>query len=376
MAVIKAKLTDEQKVLFGKTCMGHFLDVKNITLSGQIFHNMIMRQVYYEDSSSDDEVINIDVCGIVVPFTKVHLAVISGLKIHGDTNAHVVKLGDNIRDKYFSLHKMVKREKLDVVYSNIKAESDEDAVKLALLYFLVQVLLSNAKSTNVPICASELPGLDMCRAPWGDVVNNYLTFVKNFLAEDLDYTLRTYWQQVKCIITKIEPIEEQLSEMRTRGLIAVEKASLKRKLVLQKESEAPQDEDDEVIKVRNIHPSKCQKVKLGATVTERGFCEAVLKYFKNVKGEMYQVKEELQGIRAQQFDLLQMMCNLMDMVQGIESYMNNVNVFELRPRPINIPWLDYSYEAGLDHTNEVEKEVEVEEENIQLEAVDEEREAE
>ncbi|PON65885.1 hypothetical protein PanWU01x14_113740, partial [Parasponia andersonii] len=134
MAVIKVKLTDEQKVLFGKTCMGHLLDVKNITLSRQIFYNMIMRQVSYEDSSNDDEVINIDVCGIVVPFTNVHLPVISGLKIYEDTNVHVVKLGDNIQDKYFSSHKVVKRETLDVVYSSMQAESDENVMKLALLY--------------------------------------------------------------------------------------------------------------------------------------------------------------------------------------------------------------------------------------------------
>ncbi|PON82591.1 LOW QUALITY PROTEIN: hypothetical protein TorRG33x02_216000 [Trema orientale] len=149
MVVIKAKLTGEQKALFGETCMGNFLDVKNIILSG-IFHNMIMWQVYYEDSSSDDEVINIDVCGIVVPFTKVCIAVISGLKIHRDTNIHVVKLGDNILDKYFSSHKVVKREILDVVYNSIHAESDENIMKFTLLYFVAQALLSNAKSMNVP----------------------------------------------------------------------------------------------------------------------------------------------------------------------------------------------------------------------------------
>ncbi|PON39553.1 hypothetical protein TorRG33x02_342410, partial [Trema orientale] len=109
--------------------------------------------VYYEDSSSDDEVINIYICGIVVPFTKVYLAIISRLKIHGDTNIHVVKFGDNIRDKYFSSHKVVKIETLNVVYSSIQAKSDKDVVKLTLLYFVAQAILSNAKLMNV---------LDMC----------------------------------------------------------------------------------------------------------------------------------------------------------------------------------------------------------------------
>ncbi|PON53435.1 hypothetical protein TorRG33x02_305510 [Trema orientale] len=126
-------------------------------------------KVYYEDSSSDDEVINIDVCGIMVPFTKVHLVVISGLKIHGDTNVHVVKLGDNIRDKYFSSHKVVKRETLDIVYSSIQTESDEDAMKPVLLYFLAQAVLSNVKSMNVPnMCFRLVNDLDAFNAyPWG-----------------------------------------------------------------------------------------------------------------------------------------------------------------------------------------------------------------
>ncbi|PON64763.1 hypothetical protein PanWU01x14_122380 [Parasponia andersonii] len=193
-------------------------------------------KVYYEDSSSDDEVINIDVCGIVVPFMKVHLAVISRLKIHGDTNVHIVKLGDNIRDKYFSSHKVMKREILYVVYSSIQAESDEYAVKLTLLYFLGQDLLSNAKSMNVP---------DICFRT---------TKEKKLTCEEIQ---KEIFPNPNCMITEIELSEKELSEMRTRGLIVVEKASLKRKLVLEKESEAPQDEDDKVSEVRNIHPSKC-----------------------------------------------------------------------------------------------------------------------
>ncbi|PON73153.1 hypothetical protein PanWU01x14_059940 [Parasponia andersonii] len=60
-----------------------------------------------------------------------------------------------------------------------------------------------------------------------------------------------------CIITEIEPTEKELSEMCTRSLITIERASLKRKLVLEKESEAPQDKEDEVTKVKHIHPAKC-----------------------------------------------------------------------------------------------------------------------
>ncbi|POO01561.1 hypothetical protein TorRG33x02_023380 [Trema orientale] len=230
------------KALFGEIYMGHFLDVKIITLSGQIFHNMIMRKVYYEDSRSDDEVINTDVCGIVVRFTKVHLAIINGLKVHGDTNVHVVKLSDNIRDKYFSSYK----------------DGEEKCPRIL-----------NWSTTKKK---------------------------KKLTHEEIKEEV---FLNLACVIIEIEPSEEELSEIRTRGLIAIEKASLKRKLILQKESEAPQDEDDEVIEVRTIHPSKCQKVKLGAAVMERSFHEAMLKHSEDVKGEMDQVKEELQGICAQ-----------------------------------------------------------------------------
>ncbi|PON78589.1 hypothetical protein PanWU01x14_018470 [Parasponia andersonii] len=256
MTVIKVKLTDEQKALFGETCMGHFLDVKNVTLSRQIFHNMIIRQVYYEDSSSDGEVINIDLCGIVVPFTKVHLAVISGLKVHGETNVYVVKLSDNIRGKYFSSHK-------------------DDEKK----------------------CPK--------------ILNWSTTKEKKLIRKEIQEEV---FLNPDCVITEIKPSEEELSDIRTRDLIAIEKASLKRKLVFQKESEAPHDKDNEVIEVRNIHLSKCQKVKLGTTVMECDFREAMLKHFEDVKGEIDHVKEELQGVHAQQFNSLQMMCILIDMV--------------------------------------------------------------
>ncbi|PON34743.1 hypothetical protein PanWU01x14_341690, partial [Parasponia andersonii] len=101
------------------------------------------------------------------------------------------------------------------------------------------------------------------------------------------------------IITELVPSEKEFSEMHTRGLIAIKKASLKRKLVLEKESEAPQDEDAEVTEVRNIHLSKHQMVKLGVAVTEHSFREPVLKNFEEVKGEIDHVKEELKGVHAQ-----------------------------------------------------------------------------
>ncbi|PON45810.1 hypothetical protein PanWU01x14_255910 [Parasponia andersonii] len=100
---------------------------------------------------------------------KVHLAKISGLKIHDYTNVHVMKLGDNIWDKYFTSHKVVKREILDVMYSSIQAESDEDAMKLVFLYFVAQALLSNMKSTNVPdMCFRLVNNLDAFNVySWG-----------------------------------------------------------------------------------------------------------------------------------------------------------------------------------------------------------------
>ncbi|PON60026.1 LOW QUALITY PROTEIN: hypothetical protein PanWU01x14_155400, partial [Parasponia andersonii] len=79
-----------------------------------------------------------------------------------------------------------------------------------------------------------------------------------------------------CIINEIEPIKEESNELRERGLIASEKASLKRKLVAEENIEVFQENDIDVIEVHNIHPSKHLKVKLGVAITECDFCKIVL----------------------------------------------------------------------------------------------------
>ncbi|PON91656.1 hypothetical protein TorRG33x02_124870 [Trema orientale] len=184
------------------------------------------------------------------------------------------------------------REILDIVYRSIQTTTDEDAVKLALLYFLGLRLLSNAKSALVP--------------------------------EDLFH----------CIITEIKPTEGESNELREKGLIASEKASLKRKLVVEEETEICQEKDDDMIEVHNIHPSKCQKVKLGATATECGFYEIVLQKLEHIR-------EEIARVNTQQFNLTQMMCFVIDMVQSIGTgsrHVDNVNVYEFRPRPKTTPY--------------------------------------
>ncbi|PON79424.1 hypothetical protein PanWU01x14_011590 [Parasponia andersonii] len=121
-----------------------------------------MRQLYYKESKKcNNEDIEIDVCGILVPFTKVHMALISRLKIRGDNNINMMKLEDDINVKYFNTEKNIKRKTLDVVYHSIQATTDEDVVKLALLYFLALGLLSNAKSPLVPdMCFRIVNSLD------------------------------------------------------------------------------------------------------------------------------------------------------------------------------------------------------------------------
>ncbi|PON68188.1 hypothetical protein PanWU01x14_097480 [Parasponia andersonii] len=106
-----------------------------------------------------------------------------------------------------------------------------------------------------------------------------------------------------------------------------ENAYLKRKLVIEKETEVCQEKDIDVIEVHNIHPSKRQKVKLGIVATECGFCEIVLQ-------ELEYIREEIIG-NAQQFDLTQMTCSVIVMVQffGTGSELaENTNVYKIRPR--------------------------------------------
>ncbi|PON37105.1 hypothetical protein PanWU01x14_323010 [Parasponia andersonii] len=211
-----------------------------------------MRLVYYYKKSKkgNNKDIKIDVYGILVPFAKVHMALLSGLKIRGDYNINMMKLGDNIRVKYFGSERNIKQKTLDVVYRSIQAVTDEDVVKLALLYFLTLWLLSNAKTTLV---------FDICFR-----IMNSLVAINGYP-----------WGSYDCI-NEIEPTEEESNEIREKGLIASEKASLKRKLVVEEETEVHQKKDDDVIEVHSIHPSKRQKVKLGAVTMEHDFCEIVL----------------------------------------------------------------------------------------------------
>ena len=129
--------------------MVHFLNIPKINHTGQILYNLASRQVYYIDRDDSDEKMHFEVSGICVTLPKLQFTVITRLKYYRNMNVNHSKLGDRIRDRYFTSDskstKTIKRETVDLMFENLHADDDEDVVKVALVYLVSHSLLSNVR---------------------------------------------------------------------------------------------------------------------------------------------------------------------------------------------------------------------------------------
>ncbi|CAN4111627.1 unnamed protein product [Withania somnifera] len=167
--LLKSKLDDRQLQIFRGTPFGYFLDLPPVVVQNQLIHSLLLRQVVPE---TEDE-LWFNVNGIKLRFGLAELGIITGLRCCGDADKGYESRGSNrLMDMYFSGLKKVPKQSLIDCFLQKRWRSDEDAVKIAVLYFIHTFLFSTATINTF------IPKADFCIVesgeyetfPWGILV--------------------------------------------------------------------------------------------------------------------------------------------------------------------------------------------------------------
>ncbi|XP_038713389.1 uncharacterized protein LOC120007258 [Tripterygium wilfordii] len=172
---IRDKLNDDQLETFSRSCFGMYLRIKSLTFSGQLVHQLLLRQVESSDHSFGTT-FNFRLAGKQATFSFEDFALVTGLACTGippisslvDTSTH------RLRDAYFKGNNSIKRSELESTFLGLKPQPDneDDVVKLALVYFVEFVLLGRERSRNISDVAylQLVENLDKFnKYPWGSV---------------------------------------------------------------------------------------------------------------------------------------------------------------------------------------------------------------
>ncbi|XP_060218654.1 uncharacterized protein LOC132645599 isoform X2 [Lycium barbarum] len=167
--LLKSKLDDRQLQIFRGTRFGYFLDLPDVIVQNQLIHSLLLRQVVPEN---EDE-LWFKVNGTKLRFGLAELGIITGLKCCGDADKGYESSGPNrLMDMYFSGLKKVPKPLLVDCFLQKRWRSDEDAVKIAVLYFIHTFLFSTAtKKTFITKADFDIvESGDYETFPWGILV--------------------------------------------------------------------------------------------------------------------------------------------------------------------------------------------------------------
>lgn len=179
--LLKSKLDDRQLQIFRGTPFGYFLDMPHVVVQNQLIHSLLLREVVPE---REDELC-FKVNGTKLHFGLAELGIITGLRCCGDADKGYESSGTNrLMDMYFSGLEKVPKQSLIDCFLQKRWRSDEDAVKIAVLYFIHTFLFSTANSkafiTKADFCIVESG--DYETFPWGILVfRAILETIKNRL---------------------------------------------------------------------------------------------------------------------------------------------------------------------------------------------------
>ncbi|XP_050231796.1 uncharacterized protein LOC126680677 [Mercurialis annua] len=165
---IKKTLSDTQLELFKKTFLGHFLDLSPLCNQPQLIHSLLLREVKHPNNRE----LWFKVSGHKLRFSIDEFAVITGLNCVGDFNpVSYAPLQNQLIDTYFP-NSEVTRDGLGVIFLNKVFKSDDDAVKLAVIYLFECYLCSNEiKFQNVSRFFMDMVDSgDYNSYPWGIMV--------------------------------------------------------------------------------------------------------------------------------------------------------------------------------------------------------------
>lgn len=180
-------LDDLHQDLFTHSCFGHLLNLREIKLTSQLVHQLILRSV----STSKENEVWIKIGDKLARFGLQEFTLVTGFKA-GDMEDEDPTLGHNCRlmkERFKRSNGKVKRGLLLDVFKRCKNKSDK--YKLGLLVILVYVILSTEENTYInPWWFYLVDDVDRFNNySWGKMSYEYTTRV---FRRNLGETLKNY----------------------------------------------------------------------------------------------------------------------------------------------------------------------------------------
>ncbi|XP_070029405.1 uncharacterized protein [Nicotiana sylvestris] len=159
---LKANLSKRQLRLFKKTCFGYFLDLPPVIVQIRVMHHLLMREVHHEVKNEMWFVVN----DSRLRFGLGEFALVTGLKCKGGTS--IESIAENrLISKYFGTASVTFAQLADC-FKKKKWETDDDALKIAVLYFVNSFLFSQLKTKAISRSYIDLvESGDFNNYPWG-----------------------------------------------------------------------------------------------------------------------------------------------------------------------------------------------------------------
>ncbi|XP_075076777.1 uncharacterized protein LOC107825928 [Nicotiana tabacum] len=159
---LKANLSKRQLRLFKKTCFGYFLDLPPMIVQIRVMHHSLMREVHHEVKNEMRFVVN----DSRLRFGLGEFALVTGLKCKGYTS--IESIAENrLISKYFETASVTFAQLADC-FKKKKWETDDDALKIAVLYFVNNFLFSQLKTKAISRSYIDLvESGNFNNYPWG-----------------------------------------------------------------------------------------------------------------------------------------------------------------------------------------------------------------
>ncbi|XP_062089444.1 uncharacterized protein LOC133795977 [Humulus lupulus] len=144
---IHEKLSTKQVSDFCDSCFGHFLNLPEFTMQHQLIHNLLLRELQQPNKLE----IWVGVNGMKLRFGIRDFALVTGLRCVGSTDKIKYVSKDNgFYSTYFKDHSKINKKLLKEFFDGKKWKNDEDALKITLMHFLHNFLLSSSETNIVP----------------------------------------------------------------------------------------------------------------------------------------------------------------------------------------------------------------------------------
>ncbi|XP_075074748.1 uncharacterized protein LOC142162309 [Nicotiana tabacum] len=203
---LKANLSKRQLRLFKKTCFGYFLDLPQVIVQIRVMHHLLIREVHHEVKNEMRFVVN----DSRLRFGLGEFALVTGLKCKGDTSIESIT-ENRLISKYFGTASVTFAQLADC-FKKKKWETDDDALKIAVLYFVNNFLLSQLKTkTWLYECCPSLDG------HFADHLGNKLPRILNWVVMGQIPNERVAFKGVKQL-KNITPTDDKKQLFDVRGL--------------------------------------------------------------------------------------------------------------------------------------------------------------